>query len=252
MRTRRILIASVSLVAFVNVIPASAQTMPFYFRADLGWSGATTPDIHDRITTIPTVTPHTIVGANGTAGVLDHIGNAIVAGAGAGMQFTPFLRGEIMYTYRGTYNLDELDQASTRFKSDISSDSVMVNGFLDYPISGVIPYLGFGVGWAGNHISHLSATSTLVVNPLATASTPSTAVALGGTSDNFAWQVMLGLGFPVYDGVVLDVFYRYFDGGHIRTDAGTVLVGTTPVGTYGGLEGGLHSNELVASVRFAL
>src|SRR5690348_9458853 len=100
MRTRRILIASVSLVAFVNVIPVSAQTMPFYFRADLGWSGATTPDIHDRITTT-----HTIVGANGTAGVLDHIGNAIVAGAGAGMQFTPFLRGEIMYSYRGTYNL---------------------------------------------------------------------------------------------------------------------------------------------------
>jgi len=260
MNTRVVLIATVAATFFAMEVPASAQSIAsitsipsnFYVRADIGWSGGTGADIHDRA--VPTVNPlSAIVGGNGHPG-LDNIGDALFAGAGAGLQFTPNFRGDIVYTWRGDYHLDETDFAGTTFKSKIFSNSVMVNGYFDYPINGFIPYLGFGLGWAETQMSSLSATSSLAVNPLVTppVRTLSTAVAPGGSSDNFAWQIMVGAGIPVSEGVIFDVFYRYFDGGPMRTNAGTVLIGTTAVGTFAGVQGSLHANELGVSVRFAL
>lgn len=250
MRKCAVLFVTATTISSTIAVQAAAQSIPnnLYVRADLGWSGSSGADIHDR-----TVTNFAIAGGGGHAGSLDNIGDALFAGIGAGMQFTPYLRGDIVYTWRGDYHLDELDAAGTRFKSTIFSNSVMVNGYFDYPTNGVIPYLGFGLGWAETQMSSFSATSNLSVNPLASAPTgPTTAVAPGGSSDNFAWQVMVGLGVPVSDGVLVDLFYRYFDGGPMRTNSGNVLIGTTVVGTYAGVQGSLHANELGVSVRFAL
>ena len=263
MRARVLLSTSVATIICTIAVQASAQTIQpiqsipnnVYFRADIGWSAGTSADIHDRTANNLSVNPlNAIVGSSGHAGTLDHIGDALFAGAGVGMQFTPYLRGDVVYTWRGDYNLDEVDAAGTRFKSNIWSNSVMVNGYLDFPYSGVIPYIGFGMGWAETQMGNLSATSTLVVNPLVVhpLASPSTAVAPGGSSDNFAWQIMVGLGVPIADGVMFDAFYRYFDGGPMRTNSGTVLIGNTAVGTYAGVEGALKANELGVSVRFAL
>lgn len=256
-RTPALSIATVAAIITTMAVPASAQTIPvtnIYIRGDLGWSGGTGADIHDRTVNTPSVNPLTaIAGTAGHPGALNDIGDALFAGIGAGMQFTPIFRGDIVYTWRGDYHLDETDSAGTRFKSKSFSNSVMVNGYLDYPMDGVIPYLGFGLGWAETQMASLSATSSLSVNPLVAPGTPpSTAVAPGGSSDNFAWQIMVGAGIPVSQGVIFDVFYRYFDGGPLRTNSGAVLIGTTAAGTFAGVEGSLHANELGVSVRFSL
>lgn len=257
MRKPALLVASISAITSAMTVQASAQSIPdnVYIRADLGWSDGTGADIHDRTVNNLSVNPlNAISGGGGHPGSLDSIGDALFAGVGAGMQFAPYFRGDIVYTWRGDYDLDEVDAAGTRFKSKIFSNSVMVNGYFDYPTYGVIPYLGFGLGWAETQMSSFSATSSLAVNPLVVKPTtgPSTAVAPGGSSDNFAWQIMVGVGIPVSDGVLFDLFYRYFDGGPMRTNSGNVLIGTTVVGTYAGVQGSLHANELGVSVRFAI
>ena len=253
MRTRELLFVSVTTIISTMAVQASAQSIPnnVYFRADVGWSGGTGAGIHDLANT---PLGQAIIASGGHPGTLDHVGDAMFAGAGFGMQFTPYFRGDIVYTWRGTYNLDDVDFAGTRFKADIWSNSVMVNGYFDYPYAGFVPYIGFGLGWADAEIGHFSATTTLAVNPLIARpeAVGSTAVAPGGTSDNFAWQIMVGAGIPVSEGIMFDVFYRYFDGGHLRTSAGNVVIGNTVVGTYAGVEGALHANELGVSVRFAL
>jgi opacity protein-like surface antigen len=268
MKTGALRIATATTIASIVSVAASAQPMPgsiyypnsVYFRADLGWSGGTGADIHDRTNNNLTVNPlSAIVGSGGHAGTLNDIGDGWFGGVGAGMQFTPYFRGDIVYTWRGDYRFDALDEANTRFKSDIHSNSVMVNGYFDYPMEGVVPYLGFGLGWSDVQMGDLSAASTLAVNPLVmvnphivNSTTTTIAVAPGGSSDNFAWQIMVGAGIPVSPGVVFDIFYRYFDGGTMRTAAGTVLINNTAVGTYAGVEGSLKANELGVSIRFAL
>lgn len=252
-----IVVATIATSIMTISVQSSAQTIPvtnIYIRGDLGWSGGTGADIHDRTGNTLSVNPlSAIAGTTGHPGALNDIGDALFAGIGAGMQFSPNFRGDIVYTWRGDYHLDETDSAGTRFKSKIFSNSVMVNGYLDYPMDGVVPYLGFGLGWAETQMASLSATSSLSVNPLVAPGTPpSTAVAPGGSSDNFAWQIMVGAGIPVSQGVIFDVFYRYFDGGPLRTNAGTVVIGTTAAGTFAGVEGSLHANELGVSVRFSL
>lgn len=253
-----LLAAITAAISSAMAVQAEAQSLPnnFYVRADIGWSGGSGADIHDRTVNNPTVNPlNAISGAGGHPGSLDNIGDGLFAGMGAGLQFTPYLRGDIVYTWRGDYHLDEFDAAGTRFKSTIFSNSVMVNGYFDYPTNGVVPYLGFGLGWAETQMSSFSATSSLAVNPLVAnpaATGPTTAVAPGGSSDNFAWQIMLGLGVPISDGVLFDFFYRYFDGGPMRTNSGAVKIGNTSVGTYAGVQGSLHANELGVSFRFAL
>jgi opacity protein-like surface antigen len=237
----------------ISVVPASAQTTPtsgWYLRGDVGWSMSTNANIHDRNSG-----DHAVVGPGGTPGTLSDIGSGWFAGGGAGMQFSPNLRGDIAYTYRGGYQLDQLDSAATRFKGDFADHAVMATVYGDFPLDWAVPFVGFGLGWSQVNVSNLSATTGLAVNPLATIPLPAgtTVHALGGSSDNFAWQVTAGAGFHVSEGVIIDLFYRYFDAGHVQSQAGNVVTtGGTVVGTYHGAEGALHAHEFGASLRFPL
>jgi opacity protein-like surface antigen len=251
MSSLKILIGSIStLVCVAAVTPAAAQTA-LYIRGDLGWAGSTNANIHDRDFPLD----HTIIGPNGVAGTLSDIGSGWLIGAGVGFQWFRGLRGDLVYTYRGDYHLDQLDDNTppTSFRADIHSHSVMANAYWDFPIDeSVGAFVGFGVGWSEVNVGNISATSTLAINPLATAvAVGSTAVAPGGSTDNFAWQVMAGLSFPLETGITMDVFYRYFDAGHFATAAGNVIINGNLVGSYAGAEGALHSHEIALSVRFA-
>lgn len=250
MSIRKIIIRVCAIVGTLISVPAYAQSVgEWYFRGDAGWSGSTNANIHDRNSA-----DHVIIGPNGTPGTLSNIGSGWLAGGGMGFTFLPNLRGDLVYTYRGGYQLDESDQAAipTRFKSDVTSHSLMANVYGDFPVGGIIPFVGFGIGWSQISLSNLSATTTAAVNPLSGAA-GATAYAPGGTSDNFAWQIMAGAGYQVTPGVTLDLFYRYFDGGHGKSEAGNVISSSgAVVGTYHGLEGALHAHEVVASLRFAI
>ena len=231
-------------------LPASAQIVGGYFRGDLGWSGSVNADVHDKNFAVD----HGIIGLNGAAGTSGDLGAAWVLGAGAGVEFSPRFRSEIVYTYRGDYHLDQIDGGDppSLFKAKISSNSIMANAYLDFPFGrpGIAGFVGFGLGWSQVHLSDLSAVSTVVVNP--PAGPNPTLVAPGGTRSNFGWQVMGGVAFALSEGIMMDVFYRYFDGGHLETDAGNVISDGAVVGTYSGAEGALHAHEVVVSLRFPI
>jgi opacity protein-like surface antigen len=251
MSSTKILIGSLSaFICVAGVAPAAAQT-GLYLRGDLGWAGATNANIHDRNFPLD----HAITGPNGAAGTLSDIGSGWLIGGGVGFQWFQNLRGDIVYTYRGDYHLDQVDDnnPATLFKSDIHAHAVMASAYWDFPIDdSVAAFVGFGLGWSEVNFGKLSATSTLTINPLAaTPATGTIATAPGGSTDNFAWQIMAGLSFPVETGITIDLFYRYFDAGHFASSAGNVTINGNVVGTYAGAEGALHSHEIAVSVRFA-
>lgn len=245
--------AAVAASALIGTSPVCAQIAAgdIYVRADLGIGAATNGNFHNR--NQPVVNPlNTVTGITGT---LSDLGSAWVAGIGGGLHILPNVRADLVYTYRGSFSLDEGDQAvpPNRFQANVSSNSVMATGYWDFPILGQTnAYLGLGLGWADISMSNLASNSgALVVNPHIVGAN-GIPTAPGGRSDNLAWQLTAGVAFPVTNGVLLDVFYRYFDAGHVQTPAGNVTVNGSVVGQYGGAEGALHSHELVLSIRVPL
>ena len=237
---------AVTFLCVAPAVPAFAQSIPaFYVRADGGWSkteGANLQDVNFPV-------DHVITGVGGTKGVLSDYGGAWLLGGGIGMQFTPRFRGDIVYTYRGSYRLDQFDQASlpSNFRGNISSNSVMVTGYADFPIrnSGVVPFIGLGIGWASNTLDNLSWKPTASANI-----TPATRIAPGGTADDFAWQVALGLSFLLTDSLAIDFSSRYFDGGDVKSAAGNIVADGVAIKTYSGARGAFTADEVTISLRF--
>ncbi len=244
-----LLCASAAFAAVSAAAPALAQSAGDpYVRGDLGVASATNANIHNR--NQPVLNPlSTVAGINGT---LSDLGTAWVGGVGVGLHILPNIRTDLVYTYRGGFNLDEGDQATPpqRFQADMASNSIMATAYWDFPVFGqTAAFLGVGMGWADVSLSRLSSsTGGLIVNPLRV-STTGVPVAPDGRTDNFAWQITTGVAFPIGSGALVEVFYRYFDAGHVQTGAGNVTVNGTVVGQYGGAEGALHSHELTLSLR---
>src|SRR3954462_15506862 len=103
--------------------PASAQTSRnVYIRADAGWSKSVDANFQDA----NCLADHVITGVGETKGVLGDYGGAWLLGGGVGVQFTPRFRGDLVYTYRGTYRLDAFDEAPlpANFRGNVSPNSV--------------------------------------------------------------------------------------------------------------------------------
>jgi len=164
-------------------------------------------------------------------------------------QFSPRFRGDVVYTYRGTYRLDEFDQAPlpNSFRANVTSHSVMLTGYADFPIldSGVTPFIGAGIGWASNTLDSLSWQPTSTANI-----TPALRVAPGATADGFAWQLTVGVSFLLSNVLALDFSYKYFDGGDVRSGAGNIFANGVAIGTYSGAHGAFVSDEITASIRY--
>ena len=233
-------------IGVVPALPAAAQTLPgFYVRADAGWSKSVDGNFQD----VNFPADHVITGTGGTKGVLKDYGGAWLLGGGLGMQSSPHFRGDIVYTYRGTYRLDEFDQAplANSFRANVTSHSVMLTGYADFPIldSGVTPFIGAGIGWASNPLDSLSWQPTSTANI-----TPALRVAPGATADGFAWQLTVGISFLLSNVLALDFSYKYFDGGDVRSGAGNIFANGVAIGTYSGAHGAFVSDEIIASIRY--
>jgi opacity protein-like surface antigen len=150
-------------------------------------------------------------------------------------------RGDIVYSYRGGYKLDDFDQFGDSFSGDVTSSSVMANLYWDIPItmSGFSPFVGAGIGWAGNRMKDVStADGGVFLLP-------------DGEVSNLAWQAMGGVSFTVSPQATVDVFYRYFDGGKLQIEQGPVFLDDgTPAGSYTGARGKLTAHEIMLSLRW--
>ncbi len=92
-------------------------------------------------------------------------------------------------------------------KSNVQTADLLVSTLYDLPVDwAVIPYIGAGAGVALHHLE----------TELLTATTTDA----GKNSDwQFAWQLQGGLKYPLSEGTLLRVDYRYIDLGKITTNA---------------------------------
>ena len=237
--------AAIIVFCIAPVLPASAQTSPaLYIRADAGWSK--TEDANFQDTNFPV--DHVITGVGGTKGVVSDYGGAWLLGGGAGMQLSPHFRGDIVYTYRGTYRMDAFDEAPlpNNFRGKISSNTVMLTGYGEFPIleSGVSTFIGLGVGWSRNSLDSLSWQPSSVAGV-----TPALRVAPGGSSDSIAWQATVGISFLLTQSLTVDFSYRYFDGGDVKSMPGDITANGTVIAGYSGAHGALTADEVTVSLR---
>lgn len=223
---------SLALGAFLSA-PAQAQV---YWRIDAGWSeAANRADFKDsdfnnsgNIWTGSSTAP--------APGTVSKIHGSPIVGAGVGYRFPGGLRGDVTFAYRLLYALDgQVNDSDFEilYRADITSMTLMANGYYDFTSGRVRPYIGAGVGWARNETETLTQDfRTGFANTFS-----------GATKQNAAVALMMGVGIP-YSGWTLDIGYRYIDLGKFRT--GT----TAAFGITGGHTGKLLAHEFTLGVRF--
>src|SRR6185503_15973858 len=161
MSTRKLVFGAVCvLLGTATALPAAAQGFTgLYIRGDLGWSSTIDADIHDKNFGLDGV----IFGnsTNTVPGSLKDIGSGWLAGAGIGARVAPAFRADVVYTYRGGYELSDTDQGTppAAFGADIQSHSLMANIYWDIPLPAFSPFVGGGLGWARNRMGNVTATS---------------------------------------------------------------------------------------------
>jgi opacity protein-like surface antigen len=247
--TRKLAIVVCALTGLC-AIDASAQSRGVYWRLDTGYARAADANLKDKDPGGPS--GNFICGGaisfasacNIPPGELNDIGGGWIAGVGVGYRFTPRLRADATFSYRNGFKLDDTDQAPSSYSARITSYNVMVNGYVDFPLSrmkAVVPYVGAGVGYASNKIDDITNDN---LPPLP----PGVSTLPGGTSNGVAWQVSFGVSIKVTRKVTLDVGYRYLDSGKIETNSGNVTGAFAQ--PYPGATGNLRTHELQVGVRF--
>ena len=220
--------------------PMPAPAMPvqvfgndsgFYLRGDVG-VGANTSGSHS-IATSPIS-----FAATGVKGYNDDLGASGFVGIGAGYAINNWFRVDGTLEYRGGGKLSSVDYYNTPsttpgtslvgkdfYSANVSSFVGLANAYVDlgtwYCIT---PYIGAGVGFANNTISGFQDQGYNY--PAPTGITPVVASGPGspsgtyygkGSTTNFAWAVMAGLGYDVTSNLKLDIGYRYLNMGKATT-----------------------------------
>jgi len=218
-------------------LPAGAAQAQLYFRADTGVSISSNANFGDNVSGDLICSD-----ASCTRGQrFGDFGNGVILNAGLGAHFGSNSRLEVAFGYR-KYMLDAFDGTATEFRADITSLSMMANGYYDFSGPGWKPYLGLGIGTSQNKIDSLQFDN----GGAFFGSTP------GGTKTNFAWAFMAGGGFPISYTTVLDLGYRYIDLGKVQIPAGgpVSIGGIVSPPPYGGASGNLRAHEFTIGLRF--
>jgi opacity protein-like surface antigen len=163
-------------------------------------------------------------------------------GAGVGFKILPFLRTDVTASYRTDYSENATDPNTfLEQKSDIKSLAGFLNAYFDIPTGPlpVKPYIGAGLGAARNQTG-----TTSQFDPF----TGNTASVDGATKTSFAYQAMLGVAFPIFPGIAVDVGYHYVDLGRFTTAGGVTLNGAPGVPDTGRLKA--HEVQLGLRVGF--
>ena len=218
-------------LAAAVLLAAAASAHAFdYLRLDLGLSTSTGANIRDR----DFAADRMICGdaACATPGSISDVGNSPFIDFGVGWNLQQNFRADVVAYFRGWYKLDDTMPDGKHFKADVSSWSLMLNVYYDYPLAPYTwkPYVGVGVGVAANKVHGFNVSGS---------GGPS------GTESGMAYAAMLGVLIPIPGNRRLDLGYRYADLGKIGTNSGTV--GSQ---TYQGFEGKLKAHELFVGVLF--
>jgi opacity protein-like surface antigen len=133
---------------------------------------------------------------------------------------------------------NEIELLSNSYK--VKHNTAMVNVFYDFTNKTALrPYIGWGVGFSNNKTSASSYTSPTTTR--FTADKKST--------NNFAWDAVVGVAYDVNKSVYLDLSYRYLDLG--KVEGGTVRKVSNNTDTiYRSVTGRLRNSVLMFNVGY--
>jgi len=215
MKNKITLLATTAIVATAFALPANAGN--FYVTmfgggnwvADAGFTAISPTDpVHDSMTW----------SIGGDAGW--------TVGGAVGYDLNDILRGwstEVEVSYRSNQEKGQwatTTGASTGGKVDFDNTSlaVMANAWYEFPIAGVAPYVGGGIGWARSRFKGTYE-----------AAAPAS---FDFKDEGFAWQLGAGVNIPVKPGMTVGLGYRYFRGPQVTVDSyGTVAGNPTNAST---------------------
>jgi len=178
----------------------------WYLRGDVGYVNYTTPK--DLGFGLPTSRPLDA----------EQLDKAFSVGAGIGYAFTSWLRADVTVDYRpgtefsGTRPIGTYANGYVRDQADLESASALLNGYVDLGSwAGITPYLGAGIGVAGNRFTNISREAYVIGVPAGSAGLQP------HTTYNLAWALMAGGAVNLGSGFQLDLGYRYIHLGDART-----------------------------------
>jgi opacity protein-like surface antigen len=192
---------------------------PCYFRADLGYSWSSDPDVRWPVT-VPAGFP------NAGSFVTDRVTNVSMestwlaeGGFGCGTGSRGF-RGELMLGYRGDRKIDgepgpwfgplpPNPPTADPLHTSVTSYTMMFNAYHDLGnFHGFVPYVGAGIGVAYHMVDEVYFTGNpALVNRIA-----------GDRDLAFAWSLMAGVGYQITNRAILDFGYRYIDLGKATSE----------------------------------
>jgi len=209
------------------LLPSSQQkTHHFFITLGTGYSKSKTTDLKvDTSFWDPAI-----------QGYNDDMGSSELYTVGAGVQVNNFLTIALDATRRPDYQYSKFQTPSgpqpvgfigtkTR-KFDFDNTSIMLNalvygaGFphhrLDWSTQNVLiqPFVGVGIGVAYNTVSDFHSVSDSTVQ----GAKQVFSVANSHTISQFAWQLLAGLNMTLHKRFLVDMGYRYFDGGNFESN----------------------------------
>ena len=211
MTKRLALLASTAIVTAALAAPADAGN--FYVKmfgganwvADTGFTAISPTDVSDTMN-------WSIGGDTGW-----------VVGGAIGYDLNEIMRGwstELEVSYRenkrdGVWaSSNNLASPTGTLDFDHTSLAVMANAWYEFPIAGVAPYIGGGIGWARSTFKGVYDV------------TSGTDAAFNFENKGFAWQLGAGVNFPVKPGVTVGLGYRYFRGPQVTVQSFDTVSGT--------------------------
>jgi opacity protein-like surface antigen len=159
----------------------------------------------------------TVVGATPTSDTLSwSIGGDTgwVVGGAVGYDLNEVLRGrktELEFSYRenqreGLWSSSTSGGTAGSLDFDHTTFAVMANAWYEFPVAGMSPYIGGGIGWARSKFKGSYVDSS--TNP-----------GFEFENNGFAWQLGAGVNFPIKPGMSMGVGYRYFRGPEVTVQS---------------------------------
>ena len=178
----------------------------WYLRGDVGYIDYATP--RDVAFGVPGALP-----LDG-----ERLEAAVSVGGGIGYQLANWLRVDATVDHRfgaelsGTRPNPTYAVGAIRDVAEIESTTGLLNAYVDLGSwAGVTPYLGAGIGVAGNRLMDARREAYLLGEPVGAA------VIDTRTTYNLAWALMAGLAVDLGSGFKVDLGYRYTHLGDVRT-----------------------------------
>jgi opacity protein-like surface antigen len=148
-----------------------------------------------------------------------------------------WFRADVVYDRSGPTRVSAFTSVATdqpQFTAKISSETVLVNGYVDFGTwGGFTPYVGGGAGVARlKSANYVDTTDSPSIN----------GVMDQGTQQNFAWAAMAGVAYQIAPSWMVDVGFRHLDLGDV--------VGSDGAGTR--TNAMVFRNQTVNEVRLGL